>query len=131
MMDPDPSNLYIDRGGSGSGSQTLVYCTFFFIIMPLVVSGGVMKTLSGVTLAPNSISLSNGSSLGGNTVTLAPTVSIAPGQSLLHSNIRVQPGKYFIYIVLFNLHKFRYPTSFLSLRFPIHLFFCFQDNLCC
>jgi Max protein len=69
--------------------------------------GGIVKTISGVTLAPNAVALSTGSGLstvslgGGSTMTINPTVtlnppatmSIAPGQSLLHSSIRVQPGQ--------------------------------------
>jgi len=66
-----------------------------------LVSGGIVKTISGVTLAPSSVSLSSSGAnlsssvaLGANAVTLTPaTVNIAPGQSLLHSNIRVQPGQ--------------------------------------
>jgi len=55
----------------------------------LVSSGGIVKTISGVTLAP-----SPAAAMVSNTITLAsPQVSIAPGQSLLHSNIRVQPGQ--------------------------------------
>jgi len=53
-----------------------------------LVSGGIVKTISGVTLAPSSASMVS------NAITLAPSqVSIAPGQSLLHTNIRVQPGQ--------------------------------------
>jgi len=72
----------------------------------LVGNGGrsVVKTISGVTLAPNSAAYSsNGVSLAtksltvsGSTVTLAPatqTVTIQPGQSVLQNNIRIQRGQ--------------------------------------
>eukprot|EP00088_Acartia_fossae_P000734 TRINITY_DN10294_c0_g2_i1.p1 TRINITY_DN10294_c0_g2~~TRINITY_DN10294_c0_g2_i1.p1 ORF type:complete len:264 (+),score=87.65 TRINITY_DN10294_c0_g2_i1:82-873(+) len=72
-----------------------------------LVGGGrsVVKTISGVTLAPNSAAYStNGTvtlasksvTVGGNTVTLAPatqTVTIQPGQSVLQNNIRLQRGQ--------------------------------------
>jgi len=82
-----------------------------------LVGGGrsVVKTISGVTLAPNSASFSNTNgvtlasksvTMGGNTVTLAPaasntvtlapaapTVTIQPGQSVLQNSIRIQRGQ--------------------------------------
>jgi len=82
-----------------------------------LVGGGrsVVKTISGVTLAPNSASFSNTNAVtlasksvtvGGNTVTLAPvasntvtlapaapTVTIQPGQSVLQNSIRIQRGQ--------------------------------------
>jgi Max protein len=67
----------------------------------LVGNGGrsVVKTISGVTLAPNSAAYSsNGVSLASKSVTvsLAPatqTVTIQPGQSVLQNNIRLQRGQ--------------------------------------
>jgi hypothetical protein len=80
---------------------------FYTIFDCLVVGNGgrsVVKTISGVTLAPNSAAYSsNGVSLAtksltvsGSTVTLAPatqTVTIQPGQSVLQNNIRIQRGQ--------------------------------------